>query len=885
MKEIEGHDLAPESLLVEYCCGLVTVDAGTGAIRLSHYSIYEYFQQKAHKDMFGLGHISITKACLTYLTMDAFKENSRMDYCRRLDQSSCPFGNYAAENWGLHAAKCPADAIRKAVEIFLRDDEALVAWSFRGLGDNNSEDDDTLPENLPPPLKRDDVTPLHVLARFPLVSLLKALPSDLFPPTFNYKTSFGETPLMVASKFDNLQTIEFLISNHTSVNLNDVDNNGRTALVVAVQAGHVRVVQALLEFSNLDINRGLPLRAAVKLRNIEICRLLLKRPDLDVNATDQDGKSAFWHLLGEYVDSELTKVLLERADFDPEVGRIDNRILIFEEDEDIMTDAELQQWPIVIREIAALCVKRARLNLGEVFLHWFFAWIDRTLEGLGSHRDIILQWLDDGFDCAITDEMGLNLVHIAALTGSTLLLRKALNLRLDFNAENKLEQTPLHVATGLNKANVAFQLLDEPGIRIDAIDADGSTPLHMSAEAGNESICSILLGLGADPNLINKWGWSTLTSGVYGKNVSVVRLLLEAGVDPLRPDVHGNTPLLHAAWDNCCDIMLLLLHYGAPVQLRGPRGWTPLHVAVFRRHLEATKLLVENGAEIDFNPVLYGTPLWIASEKMYIPMIDFLLMEGADATLIGPFGRTPLDWVSHFPPVFERMKNICNQEYQPTPESLMRQRLCQTIQVSVAEMLGGTPKYEEYGTLGHALLSLENREHALKAFEQKVSWSEHGDSLVKVEHSHLLCEVCSRDINGSRMTCETCPAVNLCSVCFYMHRKGNKTAPYLHPNATYDEVLSALKDCTNGSSLTTEALSLINPKSQMFPSTKDQNGTKPIAREIPWCSSDHQFLHIPGSKWIESKGTLHKDEKATEAWLRHLTDMYPQENVSAPGLA
>ena len=84
---------------------------------------------------------------------------------------------------------------------------------------------------------------------------------------------YGETPLMQASYWGNVEAVRMLISNGADVN--HENKNGVTALMLASAEGHVEVVKLLLQSgANTRINEALDL--AQKRGQSEVISVLQK---------------------------------------------------------------------------------------------------------------------------------------------------------------------------------------------------------------------------------------------------------------------------------------------------------------------------------------------------------------------------------------------------------------------------------------------------------------------------------------------------------------------------------------------------------------------------------------------------------------------------------
>ena len=149
----------------------------------------------------------------------------------------------------------------------------------------------------------------------------------------NSGTNTGKTAVMYAVDNNNPQCVEKLRAVAGSgVDWNAVEEDGFTAVMLAVEEGYVGVLEALLPVSSLDLNiiaknglsvahiavrsdkvnslrilellcqddrvdwnlntgPGYPLLMAVKLNKVEMFRTLVRTPGVDTNVTYRDGRS------------------------------------------------------------------------------------------------------------------------------------------------------------------------------------------------------------------------------------------------------------------------------------------------------------------------------------------------------------------------------------------------------------------------------------------------------------------------------------------------------------------------------------------------------------------------------------------------------------------
>lgn len=164
----------------------------------------------------------------------------------------------------------------------------------------------------------------------------------------------GRTPLMIAIERNDEDLIKLLLR-HKDIDIDVIDNNGKSALVYTLNAnmsfavklkivnlllgkkpnlniqdiweqsllflaisnrGYLPIIKALLDYM-ADINVrdefGIPLLIrAVNHKDIELIKLLLTYNRLDVNATDNNGETALMHAYKTDQEKEIIKLLLNR---------------------------------------------------------------------------------------------------------------------------------------------------------------------------------------------------------------------------------------------------------------------------------------------------------------------------------------------------------------------------------------------------------------------------------------------------------------------------------------------------------------------------------------------------------------------------------------------
>lgn len=111
--------------------------------------------------------------------------------------------------------------------------------------------------------------------------------------------------------------------------------------------------------------------------------------------------------------------------------------------------------------------------------------------------------------------------------------------------DDALRSTPIHFAAaarGIPGTETTAELLVR-GAAVDAVRADGRTPLMLAAQATNPATVDLLLGEGADPNHRDERGTTALMIAAAQGDIASLDRLLRAGADPAAANVDGVTAL------------------------------------------------------------------------------------------------------------------------------------------------------------------------------------------------------------------------------------------------------------------------------------------------------------------------------------------------------
>lgn len=283
--------------------------------------------------------------------------------------------------------------------------------------------------------------------------------------------SRSESVLVAAARTDNVFLTSVLMQ-HPNVNVNESNEKYGTPLYQAASCDSEKVTALLLSAKNVLVNEGTrtgrtALHCAASENNSKVAALILARDDVKSNKREQESDLIPLHLAALYDCADVAKMLLDRPDADVNARsrrqatplhcsvrhrgvRVAEMLLARD---DVLRDArdELQWTPL------HFTARKDFATIAEILL---------------SHDDV---------DANARSADGGTPLHVAAGHNSVrvaeMLLARDDVLR---NARDERQRTPLHLAAEMGSEKVAALLLALPDVDIDVPDIDNDTPI-MSA--------------------------------------------------------------------------------------------------------------------------------------------------------------------------------------------------------------------------------------------------------------------------------------------------------------------------------------------------------------------------------------------------------------------
>lgn len=222
------------------------------------------------------------------------------------------------------------------------------------------------------------------------------------------------------------------------------------------------------------------------------------------------------------------------------------------------------------------------------------------------------------------DRTGFRQFLHACQVGDQALVVKALRDGIDPNRVDPTGDTALHIAARHSQYSVVATLLNTHEINCDALDREGSTPMHEAAGYGYLQCVDLLIEAGANPNITNKSGYTPLTRAAFYGHAEVAERLLGRGGDHGILNETGlsilatatlnvrETPELQTRGVNsagCLQVALVLAAAGADPDLRRRDSFSARDIAT---RLDVKELISVFGAPGAAEPAGSQIGIWKA---------------------------------------------------------------------------------------------------------------------------------------------------------------------------------------------------------------------------------------------------------------------------------
>ncbi|KAF4632251.1 hypothetical protein G7Y89_g5882 [Cudoniella acicularis] len=258
--------------------------------------------------------------------------------------------------------------------------------------------------------------------------------------------------------------------------------------------------------------------------------------------------------------------------------------------------------------------------------------------------DLMNEFIQSGSSVDLQDSVGQTALHRATRSGHFEATKALVEKGATVEISDLIKRTALHEAASKGYYELAQLLASKT--TIETKDHVGLTPLQLSTEAGNNSICRLLLERGADISVQCLKGQTPLHRAAIQGYESIITLLLDSDADTEARDKEGKTPLISAASQGRTEACRVLLQRGANVQVCTNAKRTALHEAARGGHETVLKLLIKSGAKLESQDGRRRTALHEAADattsNIALRSVKVLLESGADSVARDQGGSTAL---------------------------------------------------------------------------------------------------------------------------------------------------------------------------------------------------------------------------------------------------
>lgn len=315
-----------------------------------------------------------------------------------------------------------------------------------------------------------------------------------------------------------------------------------------------------------------------------------------------------------------------------------------------------------------------------------------------NNEDIVRMFLEKGASVNQKDFNGVPLFFYAfSISKKDEILSLVADMgKADFNLTSEAGDSILTylIKNRLPARFIDFVLTKKPNVNLQ--DAAGDTPLMLALRNGDSQLVEKLVNAGADVNIANKAGVTSLNYALVSvkdpvlleklitrkvnvnmqdkqgntplmfvlktsRDPTAVELLIDAGADLNIKDNKGDTPLMYVArmmkdkdFLDSDYFMELLLDFGAQVNDRDAQGKTPLMNLILSKRVSVmddvklVQMFIKHEADLDMEDFEGNTALLIAvRDTSSAPLVKTLIMGGANVKKMDASSKTPLDYAQN----------------------------------------------------------------------------------------------------------------------------------------------------------------------------------------------------------------------------------------------
>ncbi|XP_018338042.1 PREDICTED: kinase D-interacting substrate of 220 kDa isoform X2 [Trachymyrmex septentrionalis] len=376
---------------------------------------------------------------------------------------------------------------------------------------------------------------------------------------------------------DNLVGLQSFLENKR-VQIDDRDENGSTALILAATKGKIHFVRELInhgaDVNAEDADNWTALLCAAKEGHTEICLELLEH-GADLEHRDMGGWTALMWTTYKGKSATVTMLLGRGADVNAH-GNFHISSLVW---------AAGRGYTDIVKDLIA---HGAKVNVGDKYGTTALIWASRK-----GTIEIVDNLLKAGANVDTAGMYSWTALVVATLGNHVEVVSLLLEYKPNVNALDKDGCTALAIACREGHHEIANALLNA-GAYVNIQDRAGDTNLIHAVKGGHRGVVESLLKKYADVDIAGKDKKTATYIAVEKGNIAILKLLLNANPDLEIATKDGDTPLLRAVRSRNAEIVQLLLDKKAKVSATDKKGDTVLHIAMRARSKAIVEILLRN---------------------------------------------------------------------------------------------------------------------------------------------------------------------------------------------------------------------------------------------------------------------------------------------------
>ncbi|XP_055628687.1 uncharacterized protein LOC129770085 [Toxorhynchites rutilus septentrionalis] len=436
----------------------------------------------------------------------------------------------------------------------------------------------------------------HVAANGILDSLKLLIEREFFPRSMPDEA--GRTIGHYAAANNRGNIVEYLILKEFPLDL--LDSDGRSALTVALEMGHLKLAKRLKTIgSSLKVvqsynDKHSLLHTVMTRKYFDVARYLLKECNLS------DSSRANY-------EETLKTSNQTNPSSEPEMLEKSPLHSVVERNESNAIEQTIQEYNLST-DITD--------SLGRTPLHYC---------SIFNNMDAARKLLELGATIDQEDNTHATPLINCLLNGHKLLAEYLINAGaslvkvVQYRMPSIDRETILHVVARKGFTAILHLLLNFSVFDIDVGDKDLTTPLQEAAMYGQKECVEMLLKAGANPNIVDQQDTNALTRAFLGYHEDIVHTLMKNDVNTsnsksFRVSQRHGESLLHLATDSNLNLVETLINkIGIDVNVTDKHGRTALHYAAELGLNDAIRHLLRHGADVGIADHLQRTPVILAT--------------------------------------------------------------------------------------------------------------------------------------------------------------------------------------------------------------------------------------------------------------------------------